>query len=100
MNHSPKENKQISQPLQIKSRDGLLTISIGIERLAYCQQVVIDNELEKEREDGSTIFTDLLDAASRRAVENGSIAVRYIKKKPYTWLNHAEKMLKLKEKHE
>ncbi len=98
-----------NEPLQIKIQDGQLVISVGIDTLAYCQQIVIDNDeydsdtsttitdpiqfakdvcgaLEKEREDGSTIFTDLIDLAANNALNNGSTGVEYSKKKKDSWV--------------
>lgn len=83
------------RPLRCQVEDGVLRIEIGAETLKYCTNereglldgcTVIDaiqfakdvvHELEKEREDGSTILTDLLDLAQERACDNGSTAIEY-----------------------
>lgn len=85
-------------PLKVEVLDGQLVVSIGVETLrfsrnqaekdhsdkrgvgtgylvtdpyGFARDVVL--ELVKEREDGSTILTDVLDRATLDAIENGSI---------------------------
>jgi len=61
-------------------------MSIGVDTLAHSYQIQMQGkitntsefakdvarELRDEREDGSTILTDVLDAAMEKACENGS----------------------------
>src|SRR5687768_6070156 len=97
-----KRVKPSDEPLLVRVTGGRLIISVGIDTFAFAQHVIIQNEdygkketflirkpgvfavevmheMEKEREDGSTILTDLLDLASRRAIENGSVAGEVVK---------------------
>jgi hypothetical protein len=97
--NKPKTNK----PLEMIIKKDQLIISIGIDTLAFAfenspQNTPYNEELKDypktylitdktefardvisalrdEREDGSTIFTDLLDKACMDAVNDGSIAV-------------------------
>jgi hypothetical protein len=93
----------VDQPLSIKIEDDQLVIRIGIGTLAFSfensnQNMPYNEELKDypktyticdplefakdvigmlrdEREDGSTILTDLLDKACMQAVNDGSIGV-------------------------
>ncbi len=95
------------QPLEVKVNKGVLSISIGIDTLSFCfeeseynnpcqeigdsyefvRQYKIKDSLEfakdvrrallDEREDGSTILTDLLDKACEEAVDQGSLGIDY-----------------------
>lgn len=85
-------------PLSVYVADGRLVISIGVETLKYCHNSLeegfeakkgygsgflitdakgfaadVASELTSEREDGSTILTDLLDVAVQKAADNGSL---------------------------
>lgn len=74
------------QPLKCEVSDGKLILSIGVDTLAFADQerlqVKVTNpnefakdvarELAAEREDGSTILTDVLDLGMEKAAENGS----------------------------
>lgn len=73
-------------PLRVEVRSGLLAIHIGVDTLAFADKErlgyditepngfakEVQAELEREREDGSTILTDLLDDAMQKAKDNGS----------------------------
>ncbi len=82
------------RPLRCLVEDGILRIEIGAETLKYCTNAVagalpdgyqitdavqfckdVVHELKREREDGSTILTDLLDKAVEDACGNGSTGV-------------------------
>lgn len=92
-------------PLAVEVKDGKLTISIGIERLAFCfensdenmpydpktedfpklYKVVDQVEFAKDvrgqlyaelREDGSTLLSDLFDKACIEAVYDGCLGVK------------------------
>lgn len=88
----------MSEPLKVEVVEGRLNISIGVETLKYCHNRLehefeakkgfgsgflitdaegfardVAAELKKEREDGSTILTDLLDLATQQAADDGSI---------------------------
>lgn len=83
------------QPLRCEVAHGRLAIVIGVNTLAFADKERMDEtmgirvsdpvgfardvaaELRKEREDGSTILTDLLDLAMERAKDNGSTAIEY-----------------------
>lgn len=79
------------QPLQVEVKEGILSISIGIETFKYCVNNYHDydtfnfditdadgfakevvRELEREQEDGTTPVHILLDKAANDAVDNGS----------------------------
>lgn len=95
-------------PLKVEVKDGKLTISIGIERLAFCFENCDENMpydwktadfpktyevvdqvefaddvrgrmLAELGEDGSTLLSDFIDKACWDAVEDGSLGVRNIK---------------------
>jgi hypothetical protein len=91
------EIKSVDSPLKAEVIDGRIVISIGVETLKYCHNRLeegfeprkgygsgflitdatgfardIVSRLKKEREDGSTILTDLLDKATEEAAEDGS----------------------------
>lgn len=91
--------KRVDKPLTYEVKNGVLSISIGINTLAFCvtseprdsitSGVVITDPLEfakdvlhalqDEREDGSTLVTDLLDRANAEAYEQGSLGIDYEK---------------------
>lgn len=100
MTYDPKDSA-----LTYSVADGKLTISIDIGTLAWatvheCENRdtgipvgtnVIDaeqfakdvlHELQDEREDGSTLVTDLLDRAAFAAFENGSMGLDYLEQMP------------------
>jgi hypothetical protein len=77
------------QPLQIKIKNGLLSISIGIEQLAWaaeCRPIefkILDmkefgkdvlEELTREEEDGTTLVNEMLDQAIQNAIDNGGLS--------------------------
>lgn len=88
-------------PLRCEDRDGALDMGIGLEVLCFAAEnhpgfydpdarpdgpniqitnaVVfareVMNEINRESEDGSTLLTDMLDEAIKRAVENGCMGV-------------------------
>ena len=80
---SKRRHKSLSAKV---TRDGVLTIEIGIDVNAHsalyspfaCELVDrgfaldVKRALTDEREDGSSLLTDMLDAAARKAVEDGS----------------------------
>jgi len=82
---------RVDQPLKCEVKDGCLVISIGVDTLAFADQerlqVKVTNtegfakdvarELANEREDGSTILTDVLDTAMEHAADNGSEYIEY-----------------------
>ena len=77
-------------PLRVEIDGGKITISIGVETLAFatidCNEDLahfevdlaegfakdVLNELTREEEDGSTIITRMFDAGAAEAVEQGS----------------------------
>jgi hypothetical protein len=75
------------QPLCCVVEGGVLTISIGVDTLAFADaernglDIInpagfaedVARELTKEKEDGSTPLTDLLDEAMENAANNGSV---------------------------
>lgn len=84
----------MNTPLSVKIENDCLTIRIGIDTLAFAGNKggifttanIYDNKLfakeicyhlEDEKEDGSTLLTDMLDQAMMNAVEDGCEGVSY-----------------------
>ncbi len=90
-------------PLTCRIKDGVVTISCGVETLAFLTKVGLKSEgqwpkdvgaitcsegfcsemlnaVNEEREDGSTKLTDLLDWAALEAIEHGSQYVNHLDK--------------------
>ena len=97
--------------LTIEIKDGVLSISIGVERLKYCQNVILDEEFFcakmsgkrsrkikitnadefvkdfkaaalKEDDLGNSLLTKFIDAASQEALNDGAQGVEYSKLLP------------------
>lgn len=78
-------------PLTVSAANGLLTISIGVDRLdgheyhleipalkfedreVWVEEVI--RELLREEEDGATLLTKMLDTAMVNALENGALGI-------------------------
>lgn len=98
---NPKQ-KGKDTPLQTNIENDQIVIRIGIETQAWCAlaknggklqenlrvsdplQFAKDviRELERESETGETLLTNALDAAREAAVDQGSTAIRALKRKP------------------
>lgn len=94
--------KSKDTPLQTAIEDNQIVIRIGIETHAWCAlaknggklqenlrvsdpvQFAMDviRELNREGETGETLLTNALDAAMETAVDQGSTAIRALKRKP------------------
>lgn len=99
-----KKTKIKDQPLKMRVENGLVSITIGVDRLAWCTKKclqsqelwpkeagrIIDNagwcmdilnELCDEEEDGTTPFLELIDECALKSLENGTENVNYIERK-------------------
>lgn len=86
-------SRERSQVLDVSVRDGLLTISVGVECLGNAVEYMPDTDLfpkvtaadlfaselaavlEQEDESGATLVQRMLDAAAVRAIEDGARGV-------------------------
>lgn len=95
--HQIIENAQKDSPLRVEVAHGKLSISLGVDRLdCFLHAPQIEDKegfandvamsLSREREDGSTILTDLLKKVVLDAVEHGSPNVSY--SDPYDTRGH------------
>jgi len=93
-----KKSDNPDQPLQVEIRDKVLSISIGVNTLAFALEhipkyysdpaykstnndafaVDVRDELKREEEDGTNPIHLLLDEAMNKAIENGSAFVEEI----------------------
>ena len=92
----------VTEALTVKIKDNQLVISIGIDTLSYCfeeSNINYDGVNEKklfyvkskedfakdikliltnEREDGSTLLTDMLDNSYQEALDDGVLSISFI----------------------